>query len=130
MMLLACQVVGTEVLVLTEPLEVADFRAYGRPAAAATLPAGTIVVSMAQANKHYIQAMMHEGTYVAFPYFYDLTGWSAPLLENVPGGYSGLELESKMQATRLQPQQWAIHELQLASGQMRQPVALVSQNIV
>ena len=32
--------------------------------------------------------MLNENTYVPFAYFYDLTGWSAPLMENVPGGWA------------------------------------------
>jgi hypothetical protein len=33
--------------------------------------------------------MLGEDTYVAFPYFYDISGWSNPLLFNVRGGRSG-----------------------------------------
>ena len=44
---------------------------------------------MAQAQKHWVQAMLNEDTYMPFPYFYDVTAWSHPLLFNVAGGYSG-----------------------------------------
>ena len=47
---------------------------------------------MAQAQKHWVQAMLNEDTYTPFPYFYDVTGWSNPLLFNVAGGYSGAAL--------------------------------------
>jgi hypothetical protein len=47
---------------------------------------------MAQAQKHWVQAMLNEDTYTPFPYFYDVTGWSNPLLFNVGGGYSGAQL--------------------------------------
>jgi hypothetical protein len=36
--------------------------------------------------------MLNEDTYVPFPYFYDVTAFSGPLLNNVPGGYSGAKL--------------------------------------
>jgi hypothetical protein len=48
---------------------------------------------MAQGQKHWVQAMLNEDTYVPFPYFYDVTAFSGPLLNNVPGGYSGRRLQ-------------------------------------
>ena len=56
---------------------------------------------MAQANKHWVQAMLHEDPYTPFPYFYDVTGWSNPLLFNVHGGSSGAELSIK--SARVKP---------------------------
>jgi hypothetical protein len=86
------QRMDVEVGRLTAPLEVPDFRAYGRPAAATVLPAGTYWVPMAQAQKHWIQSLLNEDTYVPFPYFYDVSGWSNPLLFNLSGGRSGAAL--------------------------------------
>ncbi len=60
---------------LVAPLRVPDYRAYGRAPAATTLPAGTYWIPLAQAQKHWIQAMLNEDTYVPFPYFYDVTAW-------------------------------------------------------
>ncbi len=80
------------VYTLTAPLQVPDFTPYGRATGPATLPAGTYWVPMAQAQKHWVQAMLHEDTYVPFPYFYDVTAWSQPLLFNVAGGRSGAVL--------------------------------------
>ena len=77
---------------LTAPLNVPDFKPYGRPAHATVLPAGTFWIPMAQMQKHWIQAMLNENTYVPFPYFYDVSGWSNPLLLNVSGGRSGAAL--------------------------------------
>jgi hypothetical protein len=77
---------------LTRPLEVRDFTPYGRAPRPETLPAGTYVVTMAQRQKHWVQAMLNEDTYTPFPYFYDVTAWSQPLLFNVDGGYSGRTL--------------------------------------
>ena len=74
---------------LTAPLRVPDYTPYGRAARAQTLPAGTYWVPMAQSQKHWVQAMLNESTYVPFPYFYDVTAWSGPLLFNVAGGRSG-----------------------------------------
>jgi hypothetical protein len=77
---------------LSAPLTVPDFRPYGRSARSMTLPAGTYWIPMAQQQKHWIQGMLGENTYVAFPYFYDISGWSNPLLFNVRGGRSGAML--------------------------------------
>ena len=62
------------------------------PARSTALPKGTYWITMAQAQKHWVQAMLNEDTYTPFPYFYDVTGWSNPLLFNVAGGYSGAVL--------------------------------------
>jgi len=86
------QRMDVEVRRLTAPLAVPDFKPYHRPRAEVTLPAGTYWVPLAQAKKHWAQAMLNEDTYTPFPYFYDVTAWSQPLLFNVPGGYSGAEL--------------------------------------
>ena len=50
---------------------------------------------MAQPQKHWIQAMLGEDSYVPFPYFYDVTAWSGPLLFNVPAGRTGATLRPK-----------------------------------
>jgi hypothetical protein len=73
---------------LTSALTVSDFKPYGRPVASTTLPAGTYWIPLAQYQKHWIHAMLHEDPFVPFPYFYDVTAWSAPLLGNVAGGRS------------------------------------------
>ena len=57
------------------------------------MPPGTWYVPMAQMQKHWVQAMLNEDTYTPFPYFYDVTAWSQPLLFNVRGGYSGRSLK-------------------------------------
>lgn len=86
------QRMGVRVERLVRPLTVPDFKAYGRPEAKTTLPAGTFRISLAQGQKHWIQAMLNEDSYTPFPYFYDVTAWSMPLLGNVSGGSSGAEL--------------------------------------
>ncbi|MCW2899119.1 MAG: hypothetical protein JWO67_1384 [Streptosporangiaceae bacterium] len=86
------QRMGVTVGRLAAQLTVPDYRSYGRPAARTTLPAGTYWISMAQGQKHWIQAMLGEDTYTPFPYFYDVTAWSLPLLANVSGGSSGARL--------------------------------------
>jgi hypothetical protein len=83
------QRMDVEVRRLTHAAVVRDFTPYGRATRPAILPTGTYVISMAQRQKHWIQAMLNEDTYTPFPYFYDVTAWSQPLLFNVPGGYSG-----------------------------------------
>ena len=86
------QRMDVEVRILDAPLQVPDYTPYGRAARSETLPAGTYWVPMAQAQKHWVQAMLHEDTYTPFPYFYDVTAWSQPLLFNVDGGRSGAQL--------------------------------------
>ena len=86
------QRMDVDVYRLTAPLAVPDFKPYGRPAGAAVLPAGTYWIPMAQMQKHWIQSLLNENTYVPFPYFYDVSGWSNPLLLNVSGGRSGAVL--------------------------------------
>jgi Zinc carboxypeptidase len=83
---------------LTEPLAVPDYKPYGRSARPVTLPAGTYWIPMAQQQKHWVQGMLNEDTYVAFPYFYDISGWSNPLLFNVRGGRSGAVLSPPAEA--------------------------------
>jgi hypothetical protein len=56
---------------------------------------------MAQTQKHWVQAMLNEDTYTPFPYFYDVTGWSNPLLFNLRGGSSGAVLHPA--AARVRP---------------------------
>lgn len=73
---------------------VQDFRAYGDAPQPTTLPAGTYWISLAQAQKHWVQATLNEDTYVPFPYFYDVSGWSLPLLANVQGGSTGLPVRA------------------------------------
>ncbi|HZB51467.1 MAG TPA: M14 family zinc carboxypeptidase, partial [Mycobacteriales bacterium] len=67
---------------LVRPLRVPDYTPYHRASRTTVLPAGTYWVPMAQAQKHWVQAMLNEDTYTPFPYFYDVTGWSNPLLFN------------------------------------------------
>ena len=77
-----------------------DYTPYGRATRADALPAGTYVVSMAQRQKHWVQAMLNEDTYTPFPYFYDVTAWSQPLLFDVEGGYSGAALAMRTSRCR------------------------------
>ena len=87
------QRMDVEVERLTSPLRVPDYTPYGRSPRSRTLPVGSFWVTMAQGQKHWVQAMMNEDTYVPFPYFYDVTAWSGPLLFNVAGGRSGARLD-------------------------------------
>jgi len=62
---------------------------YGDPGfGRVRLPAGTFWIPMAQPQKHWIQALLGEDSYVPFPYFYDVSGWSNPLLMGLDGGYA------------------------------------------
>ncbi|MFC4529643.1 M14 family zinc carboxypeptidase [Sphaerisporangium dianthi] len=83
------QRMDVKVYKLARAITVPDYKEYGRPPARATLPKGTYWIPMAQGQKHWIQAMLGEDGYTPFPYFYDVTAWSLPLLANVSGGSSG-----------------------------------------
>jgi hypothetical protein len=93
-----------DVFRLTAPLAVPDFKEYGRAAAPTVLPAGTYWIPMAQREKHWIQTLLNEDTYVPFRYFFDVTGWSNPLLLNLQGGRSGAELRPTATKVPLQPE--------------------------
>ncbi|WP_433326478.1 M14 family zinc carboxypeptidase [Spirillospora sp. CA-294931] len=92
------QRMGVRVERLERALTVPDYKEYGRAATSAKLPAGTYYISMAQGQKHWIQAMLNEDSYTPFPYFYDVTAWSMPLLGNVAGGSSGADLRPRTSA--------------------------------
>ncbi|MDH2425217.1 M14 family zinc carboxypeptidase [Sphaerisporangium sp. TRM90804] len=83
------QRMDVQVFTLAKSLTVSDFKEYGRAPSRTTLPEGTYWIPMAQGQKHWIQAMLNEDAYTPFPYFYDVTAWSLPLLANVRGGSSG-----------------------------------------
>lgn len=94
---------GVKVYRLTKPVRVPDFREYGRAPQRETIQRGTYWVPMAQAEKHWVQAMLNENTYVPFPYFYDVSGWSMALLSNLDGGYTGTKVNQS--ALELLPRQ-------------------------
>jgi hypothetical protein len=52
------------------------------------MPRGTFWIPMDQPQKHWIQAVLGEDSYVPFPYFYDVSGWSNPLLMGLAGGFA------------------------------------------
>jgi Zinc carboxypeptidase len=87
---------------LTGPLEVPDFKPYFRPEQATTLPTGTCWIPLAQGQKQWIQAMLHEDPYIGFSITYDVSAWSNPLLMNVPGGSSGQVLSPRAKLLPLQ----------------------------
>lgn len=79
--------VGVSVLRLAQDVPVSALRGYGEAASVpATLPAGSYYVPMAQAAKHWVEALLGEDPYVPFPYFYDVSSWSNPLLMGLSGG--------------------------------------------
>lgn len=86
---------------LTEGVVVPDYRAYGQAPRSTRMPAGTYWVSLAQPQKHWVQAMLNENSYVPFPFFYDVSGWSNPMLAGVGGGSTGQQLN--LPVTRVAP---------------------------
>ncbi len=98
------QRMDVDVYELTASLQVPDFEPYFRPEQAATLPAGTYWVPMAQGQKNWIQAMLHEDPFIPYHLTFDVSGWSNPLLMNVPGGSSGAVLAPQAQLLSLLPE--------------------------
>lgn len=94
------QGMDVDVYRLTRSLRVPDFKPYGRAERSAAMPIGTYWIPMAQGQKHWVQAMLNEDTYVPFPYFYDVTAFSGPLLNNLTGGSSGAKLDPKAERAK------------------------------
>ncbi|MEV1331314.1 M14 family zinc carboxypeptidase [Micromonospora costi] len=72
----------------------------GRSARNVTVPEGAYWIPMDQPQKHWIQAIMGEDPYTPFPYFYDVSSWSNPLLMGVPTIYTGDDVRPKAQLVR------------------------------
>ena len=89
------QRMDVEVRRLTAPTPVADFHPYGDGTSGdALLVPGTYWIPLAQAQKHWIQAMLHEDSWIPFDVTYDVTAWSNPLLMNLAGGWSGADVDA------------------------------------
>lgn len=67
----------------------------GRSATGYRVPEGSYWIPMAQPQKHWIQATLGEDPYVPFPYFYDVSSWSNPLLMGIDAVYTGDKLKPK-----------------------------------
>ncbi|WP_347351593.1 M14 family zinc carboxypeptidase [Intrasporangium sp.] len=90
-----------EVYRLTRPITVPNARIFGgRTAQDLRVPAGAYWVPMAQPQKHWIQALIGEDPYVPFPYFYDVSSWSNPLLMGVQTVYTGDRLSPRAELVR------------------------------
>ena len=84
------QRMDVEVRRTTQPLLLDSFHPYGDAVAHDVLiPAGSYWVPMAQAQKHWVQAMLHEESWIPFDVTYDVSAWSNPLLMNLQGGWTG-----------------------------------------
>jgi hypothetical protein len=88
---------------LSRSTVVDDYRPYGMSPRRTTMPAGTFWITLDQPQKHWVQAMLNEDTYVPFPYFYDVSGWSNPLLAGIPGGSTGQPVTAPMTRVGLLP---------------------------
>lgn len=88
------QTAGVDVARLSHSTVVSDYRPYGKSPRSKTLPAGTYWITLDQAQKHWVQATLNEDTYVPFPYFYDVSGWSLPLMAGIKGGSTGLPVRA------------------------------------
>ncbi|SCL28231.1 Zinc carboxypeptidase [Micromonospora rhizosphaerae] len=90
-----------EVYEVTQPTTVPTARIFGgRTATDFTVPVGAYWIPMDQPQKHWIQAIMGEDPYVPFPYFYDVSAWSNPLLMGVDTIYTGDDVRPQAQLVR------------------------------
>src|SRR4029077_14970663 len=78
---------------LTAPLDLTAFHPYGDPTEVTTLPGRTYWIPLAQAQKHWAQAMLNEDPWIPFEVTYDVTAWSNPLLMNLDGGWTGEDVD-------------------------------------
>ena len=90
-----------EVYRLKAPLRLANAQVFGgRSAPGTRVPAGSYWIPMDQPQKHWIQATLGEDPYVPFPYFYDVSSWSNPLLMGVPTLYTGDRVRPRAERVR------------------------------
>jgi hypothetical protein len=85
---------GVEVYQLTADVQVNDLHEYGRAPSPGVVKRGSYWIPMNQPQKRWIQAVMHEDTYVPYPYFYDVTAWSNPLVLHLDATFTGDALSS------------------------------------
>ena len=85
-----------EVYEVEKPLTVRDAQVFGgRTARNLKVPEGAYWIPMDQPQKHWIQALIGEDPYVPFPYFYDVSSWSNPLLMGVDAVSTGDSVSPK-----------------------------------
>ena len=90
-----------EVYRVTRPVRVPHARIFGgRSGTDVAVPAGAYWIPMDQPQKHWIQAIMGEDPYVPFPYFYDVSSWSNPLLMGVDTIYTGDDVRPRAELVR------------------------------
>nr|WP_243709564.1 M14 family zinc carboxypeptidase [Micromonospora sp. 15K316] len=90
-----------EVYEVQQATRVPNARIFGgRSARNLTVPKGAYWIPMEQPQKHWIQAIMGEDPYTPFPYFYDVSSWSNPLLMGVPTISTGDDVRPRAKLVR------------------------------
>ncbi|WP_436530776.1 M14 family zinc carboxypeptidase [Actinoplanes sp. HUAS TT8] len=90
-----------EVYEIKKPITVRNAHVFGgRTARNVAVPAGAYWIPMEQPQKHWIQATLGEDPYVPFPYFYDVSSWSNPLLMGIDTIYTGDAVRPKADPVR------------------------------
>ncbi|MEU4240914.1 M14 family zinc carboxypeptidase [Actinoplanes sp. NPDC026619] len=90
-----------EVYEVDKPLTVRNARIFGgRTGRDVSVPAGAYWIPMEQPQKHWIQATLGEDPYVPFPYFYDVSSWSNPLLMGIDTIYTGDDVRPRASVVR------------------------------
>ncbi|MCX4471820.1 M14 family zinc carboxypeptidase [Micromonospora sp. NBC_01655] len=82
-----------EVYEVSKALKLPTARVFGgRAATDLTVPEGAYWIPMNQPQKHWIQAILGEDPYTPFPYFYDVSSWSNPLLMGLHTVWTGADV--------------------------------------
>ena len=89
------QEMNVEVYRLAKKTKVPALGGYGEPHRRQKLAKGTFWIPMAQPQKRYIQAVLHEQPWPAVPEFYDVTAWSNALLLNVDASFTAAPVKRK-----------------------------------
>lgn len=94
--------VGVHVYKLDADVSATGVHEYGKADVAKTLPKGTFYIPMGQTQKHWIQAVLGEDPFEAFPYNYDVVTWSYPLQRGLGGsGFLTAQMPSGATMTEL-----------------------------
>lgn len=84
---------GVQVHQVTRKVSVSKLRDFGGSGfTESELAVGTIVVTAAQPMKHWVHIILADDPHASVNYFYDVSGWSNPLMMALEGGAIGSDI--------------------------------------
>jgi len=96
------QELGVHVYRLDSAVTSSGLHEFGEGDATGTLPAGTLYIPMAQAQKHWIQAVLGENPYITYRFWYDVVNWSYSLQRGMAGnGFLSTQLPAGTPMTEI-----------------------------